>query len=217
LWSWWFSTCNSCNRYPFTWRCWCRMCQTLEWCICKSRLTRCVDFWGLLTKVSCTCSTVSADGPSPPVHFTAHRQPLCWNFLYHSWIVVHRWFCVALGPKPPLHHHNWFSFGKFKDTECFLSPVLTMFRQDCPLVVKSTSMPWCLLPKQTWRDSWPTDILLSAVSILVVVLPSSHSCYITCLSHPPWLGHYNHTWWKVQVIKLHYNITKKRKNQNIHT
>jgi hypothetical protein len=27
--------------------------------------------------------------------------------------------------------------------------------------------------KQTWRDSLPTDMLLSAVSILVFVLPSS--------------------------------------------
>jgi hypothetical protein len=30
-----------------------------------------------------------------------------------------------------------------------------------------------LLPKQTWRDSLPIDMLLSAVSILVVALPSS--------------------------------------------
>jgi hypothetical protein len=48
-----------------------------------------------------------------------------------------------------------------------------MFRHDCPLAVESASTPWSLLPKQTWRYSLPTDILLSAVSILVVALLSS--------------------------------------------
>jgi hypothetical protein len=33
-------------------------------------------------------STVSADGPGRPVRFEAHRQPLRWNFLYHSRIVL---------------------------------------------------------------------------------------------------------------------------------
>ena len=33
---------------------------------------------------------------------------------------VRRWFCAVHGPKPPLHRHNWLSFGKFQDTECFL-------------------------------------------------------------------------------------------------
>jgi hypothetical protein len=32
------------------------------------------------------------------------------------------WFCVVLGPKPPLCSHNWLSFGKFQDAECFLMP-----------------------------------------------------------------------------------------------
>jgi hypothetical protein len=47
-----------------------------------------------------------------------------------------------------------------------------MFHHDCPLVVKPASSPWHLLPKQTWRDSVPIDLLLSAVSVFVVVLPS---------------------------------------------
>ena len=29
---------------------------------------------------------------------------------------VCRWFCVVHDPKPPLHSHNWLSFGKFQDT-----------------------------------------------------------------------------------------------------
>ena len=33
---------------------------------------------------------------------------------------VCRWFCAVHGPKPPLHCHNWLSFGKFEDTECVL-------------------------------------------------------------------------------------------------
>jgi hypothetical protein len=39
--------------------------------------------------------------------------------------------------------------------------------------VKPESTPQLLLPKQTWRDSVATDMLLSAVSVLVVALPSS--------------------------------------------
>jgi hypothetical protein len=42
---------------------------------------RYVHPWSILTEVSRTRSTVSADGPSRPVHFAAHRQPLCWNFM----------------------------------------------------------------------------------------------------------------------------------------
>jgi hypothetical protein len=32
------------------------------------------------------------------------------------------WFCVVHGPKPPLHCHNWLSFGKLQDTERLLIP-----------------------------------------------------------------------------------------------
>jgi hypothetical protein len=35
---------------------------------------------------------------------------------------VRRWLCAVHGPKPPLHRHNWLSFGKFQDTERFLIP-----------------------------------------------------------------------------------------------
>jgi len=43
------------------------------------------------------------------------------------------WFCVVHGPKPPLHRHNWLSFGKFQDTESFLIP--------CPRHVSSRLPP----------------------------------------------------------------------------
>jgi hypothetical protein len=58
----------------------------------------------------------------------------------------------------------------------FLSPVHAMFRHDCPLAVKPASTPRRLLhkkKKKTWRDSLPIDMLLSAVSVFVVALPSS--------------------------------------------
>jgi hypothetical protein len=59
-----------------------------------------------------------------------------------------------------------------KTQNTFLSPVFTTLHHDCPLVVKPANMPWCLLPKQTRRDSLPINMLLSAVSVLVVRLPS---------------------------------------------
>jgi hypothetical protein len=65
-----------------------RMCQTLGCGICNSRLSRYVDVCGLLTKVSRTHPTVSADGLGRPDGFAAHRQPICWNFLCYSRIVL---------------------------------------------------------------------------------------------------------------------------------
>jgi hypothetical protein len=58
-----------------------------------------------------------------------------------------------------------------------------MFRHDCPLEAKPVSTPWHLLPKQIWSNSLPVDILLSAMSVLVVSLPSSRGPYeLLCLS-----------------------------------
>jgi hypothetical protein len=31
---------------------------------------------------------------------------------------------------------------------------------------------------------------------------SSHSCYMPCPSHPPWLAHFNYALRRVQVMKL---------------
>jgi hypothetical protein len=60
-----------------------------------------------------------------------------------------------------------------KTQNTILSPVLAIFHHDHPLAVKSASTQQRLLPKQTWRDSVPIDILLSAVFVLVVALSSS--------------------------------------------
>jgi len=60
-----------------------------------------------------------------------------------------------------------------KTQNAFLLPVHAMFLHDCPLAVKPTSTPRRLVHKKIWRDSLPIDMLLSAVSVLVVVQPIS--------------------------------------------
>jgi hypothetical protein len=140
--------CITSIRYPFTRRRLRRMRQTLDWGICNSWLARCVDFWGLLTKVSRTRSTVSVDGPRPPVGFAALRQSFCWNFLYHSRIVLSIcdsvWYLVR-----NLRYTVTIDsvLANSKTQNAFLSPILAMFRHDCPLAVKSASTPRRQLPK----------------------------------------------------------------------
>jgi hypothetical protein len=58
-----------------------------------------------------------------------HSTGIYWNTQV---LFVRRWFCVVFCPKPPLHRHNWLSFGKFQDTEFFLSPLFVMFRHIWP-------------------------------------------------------------------------------------
>ena len=48
-----------------------------------------------------------------------------------------------------------------------------IFLHDYPLAVESGSTPRPLVEKKTWRDSLPTDMLISAVSVLVVAQSSS--------------------------------------------
>jgi hypothetical protein len=56
-----------------------------------------------------------------------------------------------------------------KKQDAFLFPVYAMFRHNCPLTLKPASTPRRLVhKKKTWRDSLPIDMLLSAVSVLVV-------------------------------------------------
>src|SRR5215510_9747027 len=55
----------------------------------------------------------------------------------------------------------------------FLFTVNAIFHHDYPLAVEPASTPRPLVQKKTWRDSLPIDMLLSAVSVLVVVQSSS--------------------------------------------
>jgi hypothetical protein len=119
-------------------------------------------------------TNTDADGSGRPVRFAAHKQPLCWNFLYHSWIALSVcgsvWYSVRNLPCTVTIDSL---LANSKTQKAFLSPVLAMFCQECPLAVKPESTPQRLILKQTRRDSLPTDMLLSAVSVLIVALPSS--------------------------------------------
>jgi hypothetical protein len=73
----------------------------------------------------------------------------------------------------PLVTWQMSNLANSKTLDAYLFPVHAMFRHDCPLAVKPTSTPRCLVHKKTWKDSLPIDMLLSAVSVLVVVQHSS--------------------------------------------
>ena len=75
-------------------------------------------------------------------------------------------------PKPPLHSHNLLSFGKFQDTERYLIDCERHFLHDYPLAVEPGNTPRPLVPKKPWRDYLHIDMLLSAVSVLVVAQSS---------------------------------------------
>ena len=77
-----------------------------------------------------------------PVRFAAHRQPLCWNFMYHSRIVFFVGGSVCYMVR---NHHFTVTINSvlsnFKTQNAFLSPVHAMFGHDCPLAVKPASTP----------------------------------------------------------------------------
>ena len=137
-------------------------------------LARVVDFWGLLTNASRTRSTVSADGPGRSLRFAAHRQPLCWNFTYHSrivlsvggsvWCMIRNLCCTVTIDSV---------FGKFQDTERILIHCERHFSSRLPLAVEPASTQRPLVQTKTWRDSLSIDMVLSAVSVLVVAQSSS--------------------------------------------
>ena len=60
-----------------------------------------------------------------------------------------------------------------KTQNAFLFTVNAIFLHDYPLAVESGIAPRPLVQKKTWRDSLPIDMLLSAVSVLVIAQSSS--------------------------------------------
>ena len=86
---------------------------------------------------------------------------------------VCRWFCAVHGPKPPLHRHNWLSSGKFQATERFLIHCACHFSSWLPPIGGTCKYAKVPSTKQTLRDSLPIDMLLSALSFLVVAQSSS--------------------------------------------
>ena len=60
-----------------------------------------------------------------------------------------------------------------KTQNAFLFTVHAIFRHEYPLAVEPASTPRPLVQKKTLRDSLPIDMLLSALSFLVVAQSSS--------------------------------------------
>ena len=60
-----------------------------------------------------------------------------------------------------------------KTQNAFLFTANAIFRHDYPLSVETGSTPRPVVKKKTWRVSLPIDMLLSAVSVLVVAQSSS--------------------------------------------
>jgi len=60
-----------------------------------------------------------------------------------------------------------------KTQNAFLFTVNAIFRHDYPLAVEPGCTPMPLVQTKSWRDSLPIDMLISAVSFLVVAQSSS--------------------------------------------
>ena len=104
---------------------------------------------------------------------------------------------------PPLHRHNWLSFGKFQDTERFLIPCQHHVSSRLP--PSGETCKYAMVPsthKKNWRDSLPIDMLLSAVSVLVVGQPSSEIPE-RLMNHPvlPYTGPVWHTFSSSRPLK----------------
>jgi hypothetical protein len=93
-------------------------------------------------------------GRDRPVRFAAHRQPLYWNFMYHSrivlslsgsvWYVVRNRRCTVTTDSV---------LANSKTQNAFLFPVHAMFRHDCLIAVKPASTPRRLVQKNFERFS----------------------------------------------------------------
>ena len=88
---------------------------------------------------------------------------------------VRRWFCAVHGPKPPLHRHNWLSFGKFQDTERFLIHWARHFSSQVPPSGRTCKYAKAPSTKKNFErfSTYIISMLLSAVSVLVVAQSSS--------------------------------------------
>jgi hypothetical protein len=119
-----------------------------------------------------TRSTVSADGPGRPVRFAAHRQPLCWNFMYHSRIVLSVGASVRYMVRNPLALSQLTQFWQIPRHKTLYYSLSTQVLSR--LSPNGETCKYATAPStQTWRNSLPIYMLLSAVSVLVVAQPSS--------------------------------------------
>jgi hypothetical protein len=104
-----------------------------------------------------------------PVSFASHRQPLYWNFMYHSRIVLSEggsvWYavqnlCCTVTIDSVL--------ANSKTQNAFLFPFHAMFCHDCLLAAKHASTPWRLGHKKFGEilyllicspSAWPSRLL----------------------------------------------------------
>jgi len=113
--------------------------------------------------------------------------------------------CSICPPLVTRQMSNLAILANSKTQNAFLFPVHAMFHHDCPLAVKPASTPRRLIhKKKTWRDSLLIDMLLSAVSVLVVAQ--------SCLEVPEGLMNYpvfNCNWvatrWQLFSTHIHTN------------
>ena len=114
------------------------------------------------------------DGPGRPLRFAAHRQPLCWNFMYHSRIVLSLGGSVRYMVRNLRYTVTIDSVLAISKTQnAFLFTVHAIFRHDYPLALEPASTPRPKVQNKTLRVSLPIDMLLSALSFLVVSQSSS--------------------------------------------
>ena len=121
----------------------------------------------------CAAKRTGRPGPWAPTFRSAQAATLL-EFMYHSRIVL------SVGGSV------WYMIRNLRCTvtidsvlansmtqNVFLFTVSAIFLHDYPVVVEPGSTPRPLVQKKTWRDSLPIDMLLSAVSVLVVAQSSS--------------------------------------------
>ena len=92
---------------------------------------------------------VRAHRPGRSVRFAAHRQPLCWNFMYHSRIVLSVggsvWYMIRnLRCKVTIDS----VLANSKTQNAFLFTVNAICRHDYPLAVEPGSTPRPLVQKK---------------------------------------------------------------------
>ena len=93
-----------------------------------------------------------ADGPGRPLRFAEHRQPLCWNFMYHSRVVlfvggsmrymVRNLRCIVTIDSV---------LANSKTQNAFLFTVHAIFRHYYPLAVEPASTPRPLVQKKNFE------------------------------------------------------------------
>jgi hypothetical protein len=152
------------------------------------------------------------------VRCETNRQPLYWNFMYHSriflsvgvsvWYVFRNYHCTATIDSV---------LANSKTQNAFLFLVHAMFLHDCPLAVKPASTPQHLLHKKTRRDFLPIDMLLFGVTIPATVPQRSenpegltnypsfnrHVCLdVVCLTAPSGIVYAWSTVWMLVSNKL---------------